>query len=423
MKYCFLLFLCCAYLQPLLANSTLPFIYFQALKTNNPTLLEPYFYTQKEAVADIGLGNDPFIIASSVLDQERYHKIVQEGFEALTKTLQTKGFSLEKCVLHGVQRGFGTNGLLELTLKEGAQERVVYVEVMERKGQDYLTDQAPSLLPFAAGLGEGTLFINNKKYQQWDLRGQDRFLAAGILQTELPLTVEGGNYSTCLVTSSFVGIKTLGENKNKIVAIRMLYEDTTRLVSYVDLVAQTITETVLLLPVDQKKPNSIQTNLDARATELASQKAPTFQTKFQKVQQERDSLLSFINGLRKELAERSPDGYYTKEGSPIPNNRRDKETPHLIFIEEGKGVVLQQKIIHLHESYLQLIESRDKREVLRATLPLDLSAAEARAKASGKTWASYTFGHMPIAAIWPMLRAYAVYIEREETMIVEYLLR
>jgi len=105
----------------------------------------------------------------------------------------------------------------------------------------------------------------------------------------------------------------------------------------------------------------------------------------------------YVGELKEELIEVS--GGYDEEGK-LKGMKRKEPTTHL-FLNEGKGDILENKINEVREAMLALIESEGDRDFLSKVLPLELQ--EIPADSDKDTWAQFTFQQMPVAAVLPML--------------------
>jgi hypothetical protein len=169
-----------------------------------------------------------------------------------------------------------------------------------------------------------------------------------------------------------------------------------------------------------------------------------------------EGFLSYIDEMRERMVEES-GGKYTKEdaiaqGHPElegkPLGKKDKDTPQRIFVSgdygsEGKkqpqGEILEVKILELKEKYLDFVASlwdnggipgtifakdtlkEGKLKELEEELTLTSSENYKPGNHDDKSWAAYTFGHMPVAAIYPMLRKFQNDASTSEAAVVNFL--
>jgi gliding motility-associated protein GldM len=164
----------------------------------------------------------------------------------------------------------------------------------------------------------------------------------------------------------------------------------------------------------------------------------------------------YIDELRDRMVEES-GGPYTKEfaesqGHPElegkPMGKKDKDTPQRIFVSgdygrEGKkdpqGEVLEKKVLELKKRYLDFVsdlweeggipntifadtaKKDDKMKELEDEMTLTSSENYEGHHHDDKSWAEYTFGHMPVAAIYPMLRKFQNDARTSEAAVINFL--
>lgn len=159
----------------------------------------------------------------------------------------------------------------------------------------------------------------------------------------------------------------------------------------------------------------------------AAIKEPKYQVLLQKAKKTHSLTLDFqdyVDNLRKRMVEESGGAYTLKEATKMgypelegkPKGKKDKDSPQRIFVtgdygaagkKEPQGKVLAEKIKDLKTNYQTLIKD----------LPIEKKALQFEGRLSGeegydptfhngKSWSEFTFGHMPVAAIYPMLRKF-----------------
>jgi hypothetical protein len=164
----------------------------------------------------------------------------------------------------------------------------------------------------------------------------------------------------------------------------------------------------------------------------------------------------YINGIRQRMVKESGGAYTLEEaverGYPglegKPKGKKDKDTPQRIFVtgdydnkekQEPVGPILAQKIKDLKNAYRKSILDLWNNQGLEATIFGDRSKKKVVSdelsdrislvgdedyepkRHKGKSWSDYTFGHMPVAAIYPMLRKFQNDAKNSEAMLL-YLL-
>lgn len=164
---------------------------------------------------------------------------------------------------------------------------------------------------------------------------------------------------------------------------------------------------------------------------------------------------SYITDMRNRMVEES-GGAYTQEeaeksghpelaGKPI--GKKDKDTPQRIFVsgdygsekKEPQGPILDKKIQELREQYIQFVDGlwegegikgtvfadKSKKEAILAKLRTELTLSSSEAykpeNHENKSWSEFTFGHMPVAAIYPMLRKFQNDAKTSEAAVVSFL--
>lgn len=110
----------------------------------------------------------------------------------------------------------------------------------------------------------------------------------------------------------------------------------------------------------------------------------------------------YVDEVRKELFEAA--GGPGKKDPSQPKRIKDKDVTTRLFVMQppqgrGLGPVLEQRILDLRKSYLNLVENDAN---LTSSLPLDIT--EEWKKSDKKSWADFMFMQMPVAAVFPILR-------------------
>ena len=107
---------------------------------------------------------------------------------------------------------------------------------------------------------------------------------------------------------------------------------------------------------------------------------------------------SYINGITQELVTRA--GGPHPEHPDRPKNYKDKDVTTNLFVNEGKGVEIENKITETRKKLLDLLDDAGRKD-LESKLPLVVDAIADDSKA--KNWAEYKFKQMPVAAVMPTL--------------------
>lgn len=168
---------------------------------------------------------------------------------------------------------------------------------------------------------------------------------------------------------------------------------------------------------------------------------------------------AYIDELREQMVKES-GGAYTKEeaeaeGHPDfegkPRGKKDKDTPQRIFVsgdytgaekpafEVPAGPVVDKKVQELKKAYLDFVAKLWDGGGIKGTIFADPAKKEGALKEleeemtlsgsefykedqhEGKSWAEFTFGHMPVAAIYPMLRKFQNDAKTSEAAVINFL--
>lgn len=168
---------------------------------------------------------------------------------------------------------------------------------------------------------------------------------------------------------------------------------------------------------------------------------------------------AYIDELRTGMVEESGGAYSEQEaadsGHPElagkPKGKKDKDTPQRIFVtgdytgatkpafEVPAGPVLDTKVQELKKAYLDFVAGLWENGGIKGTIFADQSKKESALASlksemtlissdeyqadqhEGKSWEEFTFGHMPVAAIYPMLRKFQNDARTSEAAIVNFL--
>ncbi len=155
--------------------------------------------------------------------------------------------------------------------------------------------------------------------------------------------------------------------------------------------------------------------------------------------------VAFIDGVRTDLDEQAgglyPDDYREPEKAGKPKRYRDKEIPTRYFVDgqealgvkqEAKGPEMKEKIDETRNQLIELVDkvakmgiegvqiTPDQVESLKERLSLKVDDQTWRDY--GKpSWEDFTFGHMPVAACYPILRKFQNDAKNSEATIINFL--
>ena len=120
----------------------------------------------------------------------------------------------------------------------------------------------------------------------------------------------------------------------------------------------------------------------------------------------------YVGDLRDELIETS--GGLDENNEPKAKQKKDPTTR--LFVNEGKGDELENRIIEVRQELLALIEDGDEKALLDKILPLELQPIPE--DSDKNTWAQFTFQQMPVAAALPILSKFQNDIKIAESAIL-----
>ena len=133
-----------------------------------------------------------------------------------------------------------------------------------------------------------------------------------------------------------------------------------------------------------------------KQVEAYSQFAP-FKEKAVEAQNLTKAFYNYVAELKTELIESSGGLDEKKE---LVGKRKKEPTTHL-FINQGKGEELENKITEVRQRLLDLVEDENEKALLSEVLPLELQPIPE--DSDKKNWAQFTFQKMPVAAVLPIL--------------------
>ena len=122
----------------------------------------------------------------------------------------------------------------------------------------------------------------------------------------------------------------------------------------------------------------------------------------------------YIDEIKSELVEVS--GGLDENGAPV--GIKNKDIPTRMFVMEGRGSELEERIRKVRTDLLAKISDEDVRQELAATLPIKIE--EIPENSDKKNWAEFKFKQMPVAAVLPLLAKIQNDIEISETSILGY---
>ncbi|MEO5583437.1 MAG: GldM family protein [Saprospiraceae bacterium] len=132
----------------------------------------------------------------------------------------------------------------------------------------------------------------------------------------------------------------------------------------------------------------------------------------------------YIDGLIKQMVD-ATGGYVQEEHSLKAGELRlkgykDKDVTTRILVNEKKGDEIEKKLDVLKAKLVTLFDEGDKAKNV-PNLALDIDPTWKNSK-SHKTWASYNFAHMPLAAVLPILNKLKNDAKSSEATVLNYLM-
>ncbi len=122
----------------------------------------------------------------------------------------------------------------------------------------------------------------------------------------------------------------------------------------------------------------------------------------------------YVDEIKTELVETS--GGLDENGAPV--GIKNKDIPTRMFVMEGRGNELEERIKKVRTDLLAQISDEDIRQELAATLPIKIE--EIPENSDKKNWAEFKFKQMPVAAVLPLLAKIQNDVEISETSILGY---
>lgn len=388
---------------------------YKALKTKSIKPLTQYFLNTEQSIKILSWPNTQSTINLVDSINQSYKDSLISCFHEIDLNLKEKGFNLKKSKLIKSERSFGVFGQMTLFLSYGKKTTSIFIDVMDVNEKDYLFGSYPSEIRPNIPKRGMLIRVNNISYPIWHLRNSELEKAKSIVRKAEPIEVEGKQYLNYKWIGLTHGIITT-EGKYYVHTKAFRNDNLTKVNIFIDLEIEKIVKIEKELPAQKMK---IITSSSKEETYVLLEKKHNkkLAEKFLELRAERIKFENFIDSLREELVSQS-GGYIEKDGRKIPKGKRDKEIPNRLFILEGKGKELEQKILFLEEKNLSLIKDVTIKESIRDELPLKINSDGL----NERKWAEYMFGHMPLAAIFPMLRKFQNDAKTSEAIIINYLL-
>lgn len=412
--------LICILILPIYSHTQVPQIakdYHKAMKDKTLKPIVQYFPTRSEMIKMLSWPQTPLMMSYVDSMNQSYQDSLLRCLKEFNIDLKKNGFNLKRSKLIKTERSLGVFGQLVLHLSYKKQTMNIYVPVMDIDGKDCLLDSYPSRVSEEKPPSTSLVILNNKHYPIWHLRRSEIEKVREIIRSEEPIKMDGEIYSNYGWMGLTHGIIT---EEGRRYAYTKAFREGNHIIIVVDFKEEKVVKIEKEVPFQEERTSSIdRLSGEELLKQLRTKHGEALVNDFLLVREKKAALNLFLDSLRKELIQQS-GGYLEKNGQSIINGRKDKETPHKIFITEGNGQALKQKILELVNEWLTLLDDPEKRRFLREELSLEIE--ENRWKEMDKTWEEYVFGNMPVAAILPMLRKFENDAQTSEAMVIRYLL-
>ena len=102
----------------------------------------------------------------------------------------------------------------------------------------------------------------------------------------------------------------------------------------------------------------------------------------------------------------------------LPLRKADKDIPTRLFVNNGEGETLKNKVLETREKLLALVDEPEVRQHIAENIPLKIN--EIPSGSDKKTWAQFTFQQLPVAAVMPMLTKFQNDVKVAETTILNH---
>ncbi|BDS11508.1 hypothetical protein [Aureispira anguillae] len=392
----------------------------QALKKQSLEPISQYFLKTAQTIKVLSWPASPRTTARVDSMNKSYQDSLIRQIKKLNLNLKKKGFNLKKSKLIKVERSLGAFAQMTLYLSNKKKTATIYISVMDLNEKDYFLESYPSTSPKEGSNYSSSTMLNNKRYFLWHLRKSEIKKALNIIKKEEPIVFKGKTYPNYGWIGLIHGIIT-EEGKRYVYTKGFRAGDDTKIVIIVDLLKGEIFKIEKDIPYKEPQANPSDTlSLDDILNKIEINNDTSQVNKFILLRKKIISFNTFLDSLRIELVSQS-GGYIEKDGRKIPKGKKDKETPHKIFITERKGNELKQKILQLEKDFINFFDDSKIKNIVKREITIGIN--ESGPKERGKTWEEFTFGHMPIAAIFPMLRKFQNDVKTSEAVIIQLLLK
>ncbi len=139
-----------------------------------------------------------------------------------------------------------------------------------------------------------------------------------------------------------------------------------------------------------------------------------YKEKAKLVQLKAASFSELVEEMKTDLVEAA--GGIGEDG--MPKRKDDKDVTTRLFVQEGRGDVLKNKILETREALLSLVDEPIAKAGLANAIPLNIK--EIPLGSDKKDWAQFHFQQMPVAAVVPMLTKFQNDVRVAETALLNH---
>ncbi len=142
---------------------------------------------------------------------------------------------------------------------------------------------------------------------------------------------------------------------------------------------------------------------------------------------------SYVENLREGMV-KATNGYYPetdKDHPGFPKGYKDKDVTTRVLVEEKKGEELRTRILGDRDKILAIINKLNGAEGtaineasladLEKRIQLSVSDDWKNAKPKRDSWSAFTFNHMPLASVFPILRKFQNDMKSSEAAVLNFL--
>lgn len=142
---------------------------------------------------------------------------------------------------------------------------------------------------------------------------------------------------------------------------------------------------------------------------------------------------SYVDGLRESMVTMT-NGYYPaddKDHPGFPKGYKDKDVTTRVLVEEGKGEELKARILADRDKIVAIVNrlkgaegtaiDEESLADLQKRIQLSVSDEWQNAKPKRPSWAAFTFNHMPLASVFPIMRKFQNDMKSSEAAVLNFL--